>query len=63
MSHNCYFSDVAKTEKTKGHVVIHHLNDDQKALVIRYRKSRHKYFNCWDTFPFFLFSADMNNLW
>ena len=30
-----YFSDVAKTEKTEGQV-IHPLNDDQKALIIRY---------------------------
>lgn len=31
------FIDVAKTEKTEG-PVIHHLNHDQKALVIRYEK-------------------------
>ena len=32
-----YFSDKAKTDKDTGQV-IHHLNDDQKALVIRYDK-------------------------
>ena len=36
--HNRHFSDSAKPEKAEGHVVIHHLNDDQKALVIRYRR-------------------------
>lgn len=36
--HNWYLSDSAKTQKAEGRVVIHHLNDDQKALVIRYFK-------------------------
>ena len=32
-----YFSDKSKPDKDEGHV-IQHLNDDQKALVIRYGK-------------------------
>ena len=54
------FSDLAKTEKAEGHVVIHHLNDDQKALVIRYTEVLTS-FDFWYTFPLFLFSAYMNN--
>ena len=30
----CYFSNLVKSEKTDG-PVIHHLNDDQKALIVR----------------------------
>lgn len=52
MVRNRYLSDSAKTQKSEGRVVIHHLNDDQKALVIRYcKKYLHKYLNCWEHFP------------